>query len=73
MEEESGEKTGQPPLVGKICQDNKLMMMIITVFSIPHVFIGITVGLLLTHIWLYNKMDKVYYGTIEVTRCITAQ
>ena len=26
-EGESGERTGQPPLVGKICQDNKLMMM----------------------------------------------
>ena len=25
---ESGERTGQPPIAGKICQDNKLMMMI---------------------------------------------
>ena len=23
----AGERTGQPPLMGKICQDNKLMMM----------------------------------------------
>ena len=27
VEEESGERTGQPPLAGKICQDNKVMMM----------------------------------------------
>ena len=27
LEEESGERTGQPPLVGKIHQDNKWMMM----------------------------------------------
>ena len=27
MEEESGERTGQPSLAGKIRQDNKLMMM----------------------------------------------
>ena len=27
LEEESGERTGQPPLAGKICQDNKLMKM----------------------------------------------
>ena len=27
MEEESGERTDQPPLAGKIRQDNKLMMM----------------------------------------------
>ena len=27
LEEESGERIGQAPLVGKIHQDNKLMMM----------------------------------------------
>ena len=26
VEEESGERTGQPPLAGKICQDYKLVM-----------------------------------------------
>ena len=28
LEEERGERIGQPPLVGKIHQDNKLMMMV---------------------------------------------
>ena len=27
LKEESGKGTGQPPLAGKICQDNKWMMM----------------------------------------------
>jgi hypothetical protein len=30
LEEESSKMNGQPMLVGKICQDNKLMMMINT-------------------------------------------
>ena len=38
MEEESGERTGQPPLAGKIHQDNKLMMMMTNVW--PHLEFG---------------------------------
>ena len=32
--EESSERTGQPLLAGKICQDNKLMIMIMTFIGV---------------------------------------
>ena len=38
LEKESGERTGQPLLAGKIRQDNKLMMMMMKQLSLLHLF-----------------------------------
>ena len=41
LKAESGERTGQPPLAGKIRQDNKLMMIIIIIIYVLRQILGV--------------------------------
>ena len=56
LEEESGERIGQPTLAGKIRQDNKLMMMILKLKCIC------------THETIQNQLDDLLSRNLAIPK-----